>query len=518
MEQQTATAEVLQVISGSMADAQPVLEKILESCSHLFYAQGMAVTLIGDDGMLHLSATRAIAKADAPEGWRTPEDAARIEAWSRSVFPMPLTGTGTAAAIASGRVLNYPDALNGADVPRGVQAAAKVAGLNYSQMMAPLMQGGRGIGAISLQRPALGGFSAKEQELLASFADQAVIAIQNARLFRETNEALERQTATAEILAVISESPTDVQPVFQAIAERARTLCEADVGATTRLEGDVVHLAGVRALSTQAEDAMRAAFPMAVAASPPNIRRAIVEQQPIQIADVHAEPGYPSAEVAQRSGFRSILSVPLLHQGRSIGTIGVARREPGRFADSAVALLQTFARQAVIAIENVRLFNETKEALERQTATAEVLEAIGSSVADTPRCSTRSSTAAGSSLPPPMSPYWSSTSRAGARGGGARHRRRRRCGAPAGGRWPEAAVEHAIRERQVCTTPTCSPTRRAPGAAHDGRMLGTGTSRTRSRRWCGRAAASGSSPWRAARVRLHGAGDRRCSRPSPTRR
>ena len=210
-----------------------------------------------------------------------------------------------------------------------------------------------------------------------------MIAIQNARLFNETQEALERQTATAEILAVISESPTDVQPVFQAIAERARTLCKADVGATTRLDGDVVHLAGVRALSTQAEDAMRAAFPMAVDAAPPNIRRAIVEQQPIQIADVHAEPGYPSAEVAQRSGFRSILSVPLLHQGRSIGTIGVARREPGRFADGAVALLQTFARQAVIAIENVRLFNETQQALERQTATAEVLQVISSSVADT---------------------------------------------------------------------------------------------------------------------------------------
>ena len=237
---------------------------------------------------------------------------------------------------------------------------------------------------------------ARRSSLLKTFADQAVIAIQNARLFRETNEALERQTATAEILAVISESPTDVQPVFQAIAERARTLCKADVGATTRLDGDVVHLAGVRALSTQAEDAMRAAFPMAVDAAPPNIRRAIVEQQPIQIADVHVEPGYPSAEVAQRSGFRSILSVPLLHQGRSIGTIGVARREPGRFADGAVALLQTFARQAVIAIENVRLFNETQEALERQTATrrgAAGRQQLGGRHAS--RCSTRSSTAAG---------------------------------------------------------------------------------------------------------------------------
>ena len=163
-----------------------------------------------------------------------------------------------------------------------------------------------------------------------------MIAIQNARLFSETQEALERQTATAEILAVISESPTDVQPVFQAIAERARTLCEADVGATTRLDGDVVHLAGVRALSTQAEDAMRGAFPMAVDAAAPNIRRAIVEQQPIQIADVRAEPGYPDAERARndrasaascrcRCCTRAAPSAPSAWHGASRGALPTAR-------------------------------------------------------------------------------------------------------------------------------------------------------------------------------------------------
>ncbi len=166
LERQTATSEVLQVISSSVADAQPVLEKILDSCTHLFDAQSMGVMLIGEDGLLHLSAMRAIPKADAPAGWRTPEDAARGEAFARSTFPMPLAGTGTAEAIASGHVLNFPDVLNGADVPRGVNAPAKLTGLNYSQMMAPLLQGGRGIGAISLQRPALGGFTAQEQELL----------------------------------------------------------------------------------------------------------------------------------------------------------------------------------------------------------------------------------------------------------------------------------------------------------------------------------------------------------------
>jgi signal transduction histidine kinase/CheY-like chemotaxis protein len=278
--------------------------------------------------------------------------------------------------------MRFDDALSGADSPPAMRGYARQLGYSWSEVEAPMISDGRGIGSIMVFRRDLRPFTEAEAQMLQTFADQAVIAIQNARLFRETNEALERQTATAEILAVISESPTDVQPVFQAIAERARNLCGADVGATTRLEGDMVHLAGVRALSTQAEDAMRAAFPMAVDAAPPNIRRAIAEQQPIQIADVHAEPGCPSAEVAQRSGVRSILSVPLLHQGRSIGTIGVARRDPGRFADSAVALLQTFARQAVIAIENVRLFSETKEALRHQTATSDVLEVISESMGD----------------------------------------------------------------------------------------------------------------------------------------
>jgi two-component system NtrC family sensor kinase len=127
--------------------------------------------------------------------------------------------------------------------------------------------------------------------LLQSFADQAVIAIQNARLFNETNEALERQTATADILRVISESPTDVQPVFQAIAEHARLLCKAQVGATTRLEGDMVHLAGVRSMSDDAEEAMRSSFPMPLELASPNIRRAIIEQVPIQIP-VHLDSDY----------------------------------------------------------------------------------------------------------------------------------------------------------------------------------------------------------------------------------
>jgi GAF domain-containing protein len=118
-------------------------------------------------------------------------------------------------------VLNFPNVVNGSDVPPGTRAAALSSGLNYSWMAAPLMQGGRGIGAIAVHRRALGGFTDKEQDLLKTFADQAAIAIQNARMFRETQEALEQQTATTEVLQVVNASPGDISPVFDAIARKA---------------------------------------------------------------------------------------------------------------------------------------------------------------------------------------------------------------------------------------------------------------------------------------------------------
>jgi signal transduction histidine kinase/CheY-like chemotaxis protein len=238
-----------------------------------------------------------------------------------------------------------------------------------SGVAAPIHAGDRFLGFISVENMEReGAFDAADLRLLQTVVATMGIALENARLFDETKvameqqrEALETQTATADILRVISESPTDVQPVFQAIAEHARVLCKAQVGATTRLEGERVHLAGVRCLSAQAEAAMRSVFPMALADAPPNIRRAIVEQVPIQLADIRLEPVY-RVENAAQMGFRSIMSVPLMLDGRAIGTIGVAREEPGLFPDAAVEVLQTFARQAVIAIENVRLFREAQEA------------------------------------------------------------------------------------------------------------------------------------------------------------
>ncbi len=378
LEQQTATAEVLEVISQSVADTAPVFDKILESCARLFESQGSVIMLAGDDGLLHIGAMH-VRSADSAQQKMLDGALERM----RSLYPIPLAGSATAVAIDAGRVLNFADVLNGLDVPAALRAPAEASGLNYSLIMAPLMQGERGIGSISLTRERLGGFTDKEEALLKSYADQAVIAIQNARLFSETQQALERQTATSDILRVISESPTDVAPVFQAIAERARELCGADIGATSRLDGETVHLAGLRGLDEEAEATMRGRFPTPLPDAPVNIRRAVATLAPVLVPDVFAEPEYRDSQGSQqRFGIRSVLSVPLLHDGRAIGTIGVFKKEPGPFSDEAVALLQTFARQAVIAIENVRLFNETKEALEQQKASAEILSVISNSVAD----------------------------------------------------------------------------------------------------------------------------------------
>jgi GAF domain-containing protein len=208
-----------------------------------------------------------------------------------------------------------------------------------------------------------------------------VIAIENVRLFNETKEALEQQTATAKVLQVISQSPTDVQPVFDAIVERALALCDARIGGVARYDGELVHMVAFHGASPEATAMMRAAFPMP--AGPGSVlARAVFERAPVQIPDVLGDPDYVLKEATRLVGYRGNLGVPMIRDGEVIGSIGVCREEPGMFADKHVRLLQIFADQAVIAIENVRLFNETKEALERQTATAEILRVISGSPTD----------------------------------------------------------------------------------------------------------------------------------------
>jgi signal transduction histidine kinase/DNA-binding response OmpR family regulator len=274
--------------------------------------------------------------------------------------------------------------------PDGAQAVDQ-----RSCLVAPMVAQGRLLGCIYADiEGRFGRLHDGDLDLLSILASQAAVALANTRWTQELeqkvdertqalSESLEHQTATAEILAVISASPTDIGPVFQAIAERARALCHADLGMTSHVVDGQFHLLGIDGGSPQAESLLRARFPVPLDEAPPQARRSILECRPVQIADTELEQGYASRGFAQQVGFRSILSVPLLLDDQAIGSIGVARMLAGLVPDASVALLQTFADQAVIAIQNARLFNETREALERQTATGEILQVISSTPTDT---------------------------------------------------------------------------------------------------------------------------------------
>jgi len=252
-----------------------------------------------------------------------------------------------------------------------------------SYLGVPILVQGRCLGVVSVQSTQTEGiYDTDDERLLSTIAANVGVALQNARLFNETQEALEHQTATAEVLKVISESPTDVQPVFDAIAERAKTLCGAYTGAVTQFDGKLVHLRAFKGAGGKAEQTMLSLYPIKLGRGAASTR-AILERAPVQIADVLEDPDYELKDVSQAAGYRSNLAVPMLREDQVIGSIVVTRREPGAFPEKLVALLQTFADQAVIAIENVRLFNETKEALEQQQAAGEILSAISSSIADT---------------------------------------------------------------------------------------------------------------------------------------
>ena len=297
-------------------------------------------------------------------------------------FPRPLEQSYQAYPIRKRQVVHYPDMLNGPRVPEPMRQHARDIG-NYSMLIAPMLWEGKGIGTIHVTRMPPAPFTEKEFGLLRTFADQAVIAIQNAKMFRETNEALERQTATAEILKVIASSPDDVQPVFEAIANSSNRLIGGFSTAVFRVFDEQLHLVAFTPTNPAADDALKASFPRPLVDVPS--AAPLREGAVVRITDTEdeAQTGAVVRDLARQRGYRSMLFCPLLRGRQLIGMISVTRREPGPFAPHLVELLQTFADQAVIAIENVRLFNETKEALEQQTATAEVLQVISSSVADT---------------------------------------------------------------------------------------------------------------------------------------
>ena len=360
LEHQKASADVLGVISGSMADTKPVIDKILVSCRELFGAHYVGIVLVGEDGLGHNA------------GHLGAEDPHALD----EIFPLPLTAdSGSGCAILSGKVMHYPD-MSAPDVPSATRRGSQLIGAG-SALFAPLLREGHAIGVLWVDRRERAPFPDKQIELLRTFADQAVIAIENERLFNETKEALEQQTAISEILRVISGSPGDVQPMLDAVVERALKLCDAAQSGIFLVDGDGLKFAA--RFGTMLTPDYGERFPLSRGLA---VGRAIFERQTIHHTDMAplVDDLYPDAREPQKKfGFRALLAIPLMREDRAIGAIALWRLEPRGFTDKQIALVKTFADQAAIAIENVRLFNETREALEKQTATSEILRVISSS-------------------------------------------------------------------------------------------------------------------------------------------
>jgi PAS domain S-box-containing protein len=378
LEQQTATGEILRVISSSPTDVQPVFDTIARSAAQLCEAEFCFVFRF-DGALLHLVAHHGL----TPEG---------LDALNRAWPLAPGRGTVAGRAVLARGVSQIPDVHADPDYMMG---AVAVAATFRSTVAVPMMREGLPIGVITVLRPHPGLFSDSQVALLQTFADQAVIAVENVRLFtevetrnRELTETLEQQTATGEILRVISSSPTDVQPVFDSIAQSARRLCEGTVCQVFQYDGELLHFVAGHGQTAEAREALRRAF-----SRPPDrgsaAGRSIINAAIVHIPDIDADPDFALGAIARVVTFRSIVAVPMIRDGRPIGVIGVGRAQTGRFSDRQVDLLKTFADQAVIAIQNVRLFQqlegrnrELTETLEQQTATGEVLRVISSSPTD----------------------------------------------------------------------------------------------------------------------------------------
>ncbi|HEU4921689.1 MAG TPA: GAF domain-containing protein, partial [Burkholderiales bacterium] len=356
---QTAISDILRVISGSPANVKPVLDTVAAHAARICHAQIVDIAL-AEGSTLRIVAS--FGDLGAVLGQELPLDRSTVS--GRAIVDrMPV------------HVADMQQAGN--EFPLGSELAHKY---GYRTIVGvPLLREGRALGAILVRRAEVRPLEDKDISLLKTFANQAAIAIENVRLFNETKEALERQTATAEILKVISASPSDVQPVFDAVAVNAARVCGVNDVAILRAEGG---------------DLRRVAHYGSVPVSPDSLvpvppgsvnERVLSDRRTLHIPDTLAASftrEFPGSQFPAM-GVRALLATPLVHDGVAVGVIHLRRSEPRPFTDKQIALLETFAAQAVIAIENVRLFNETREALERQTATGEILASISGSMTDT---------------------------------------------------------------------------------------------------------------------------------------
>jgi GAF domain-containing protein len=361
LQQQTATADVLKIISSSPGELEPVFQAMLVNAVQICEAKfGVLFRCY------HSSEFHAAAWVGVPPKY---EESLLQRRSFRPDADAPL-----------GRLLHTKELVHTADelAEQSSSPAAKYGGAR-SLIAVPMRKENELIGAFVIYRTEVRPFTDKQIELVQSFAAQAVIAIENTRLLNELRESLQQQTATADVLKVISSSPGELKPVFEAMLENATRICEATFGNLLLYEGDAFRRVAMYNAPQSAVDAHRR-NPTISLRSAPILDRLVRTRQIIHLADVAAE--YPDEPIIKTAGARTFLVVPMLKENELIGAIGIYRHEVRPFTGKQIKLLENFAAQAVIAIENTRLLNELRQSLQQQTATADVLKVISRSTFD----------------------------------------------------------------------------------------------------------------------------------------